>query len=386
MWAHAHRQGFHCGVDTNNITESFNHVLRQRYLPLRHDTTIFALVQILVEVVFPEQEIRYIQATIKQTAAYRRPRYELPDFLQEKPHTIQSICLMNIERAKAIPKSHVTQQESVGVSSLASSSSESEQTWTVDIPAGSCTCPSFLSAHIPCKHMFAVFYHYPQWSWDSLPKELTCSSHMTLDHQATSQMECDAEVRENESDDQDRVHTCSSATPSTTGQLPRKLSDGKRVYRLQKSIEEALGQCRTLAFLNNDIPTLETALDQCKVVIETLASSSTTSMGPNMPPVFHSIAKAGVEEFKSTSKALHRVGVKRKHKDGNKSQAKKSRTEAKPTCRSQQDDALSQIKKRQPGRPRLKRLQRKRPPLPRQVSSPVKQTMLKAAAILQRGI
>ena len=111
------------------------------------------------------------------------------------------------------------------------------------------------------------------------------------------------------------------------------------MYRLQKSIEEALGRCRTLAFLNNDIPTLETALDQCKVVIETLASSSTTSMGPNMPPVFHSIAKAGVVEFKSTSKALHRVGVKRKHKDGQG-----------------------------------------------QGSSPVKQTTLKAAAILQRGI
>jgi len=125
------------------------------------------------------------------------------------------------------------------------------------------------------------------------------------------------------------IHVHQLHAPSTTGQLPRKLSDGKRLYRLQKSIEEALGQCRTLAFLNNDIPTLETALDQCKVVTETLASSSTT-MGPNMPPVFHSIAKAGVEEFKSTSKALHRVGVKRKHKDGNKLHAKKSRTKAKP--------------------------------------------------------
>ena len=121
----------------------------------------FALVKILAEAVFPEQEIRYIQATIKQTAAYRKPKYELPEFLQEKPHTIQSICLMNIERAKAIPKSHVTQEESVGVYSLASSSSISEQSWTVNIPAGLCTCPSFLSAHIPCKHMFAIFHHYP---------------------------------------------------------------------------------------------------------------------------------------------------------------------------------------------------------------------------------
>jgi len=66
-------------VDTNNISESFNHVLQQRYLPSRYDTTIFALVPILVEVVFPEQ-IRYIQAAIKQTAADQRPRYELPDF------------------------------------------------------------------------------------------------------------------------------------------------------------------------------------------------------------------------------------------------------------------------------------------------------------------
>lgn len=54
LWAHYHRQVFHGQVDTNNITESFNNVLRQRYLPLRHDTTIFALVQVLVEIVFPE--------------------------------------------------------------------------------------------------------------------------------------------------------------------------------------------------------------------------------------------------------------------------------------------------------------------------------------------
>ena len=97
--------------------------------------------------------------------------------------------------------------------------------------------------------------------------------------------------------------------------------------RLQKSVEDALGQCRTLVFLTNDIPTLQTALDQCKVVIETLTSSSTTSVGPKVPPVFHSIAKAGVEEFKATSKTLHRVGVKRKRNDRNQLQTKKPRKE-----------------------------------------------------------
>ena len=87
-------------MDTNNITESFNNVLRKRYLSLRHDSTIFALVQVLVEVVFPDQESTYVQSTVKQLSTYRKPRYELPYFLEGKPHLIQSICLLNIERGK----------------------------------------------------------------------------------------------------------------------------------------------------------------------------------------------------------------------------------------------------------------------------------------------
>jgi len=98
-------------VDTNNITESFNNVLRKRYLPLRHDTTIFAFVQILVEVAFPEQETRYIQTTVKQTNAYRKPRYTLPHFLNDRPHTVQSICLMNIDRATSVPRNFIEESE-----------------------------------------------------------------------------------------------------------------------------------------------------------------------------------------------------------------------------------------------------------------------------------
>ena len=263
LWAHAYRQVFHCGVDTNNITESFNNVLRRRYLPLRQDTTIFALVQILVEVVVPEQEVQYMQATIKQTSAYRRPRYHLPNYLNNISHTAQSICLLNKDRAKAIPRSHVTQQEPIGVYSLLSSSN-AERSWTVNIPAGSCTCPSFLSSHLPCKHMFAIFHHYPEWSWDDLPKELTNSSHMTLDQQAIAQLEnctaiCNAGMSE---DDNSEVFLPSPATTTTTGLLPSKTSEGKQVHRLQKSTfvsfshrEEKNGQvtfhhhsCKTEAF------------------------------------------------------------------------------------------------------------------------------------------
>ena len=75
-------------MDTNNITESFNNVLHQCYLPLQHDTTIFALVQVLVKIVFPEQEVRYMQAVIKQISAYRKPWYDIPFFLQDRPKLV----------------------------------------------------------------------------------------------------------------------------------------------------------------------------------------------------------------------------------------------------------------------------------------------------------
>ena len=163
LWAHAYRQTFHCGVDTNNITESFNNVLRRRYLPLRHDTTIFALVQILLEVAFPEQEMRYIQATIKHTSMYRKPRYDLPDFLIDRPHTVQAICLGNMERGKAIPKCLIKEKEPAEgffyVSTCSQSSNTECNQWTVHISNGTCSCPSFQSSHIPCKHIFAIFHH-----------------------------------------------------------------------------------------------------------------------------------------------------------------------------------------------------------------------------------
>ena len=48
-------------------------------------------------------------------------------------------------------------------------------------------------------------------------------------------------------------------------------------------------------------------------------------------------------------------------------------------------DILATVVKREPGRPKIKCLERKRPVMPRQVSSEGKLAMLKAAAILQRG-
>ena len=57
---------------------------------------------------FPEQQLKYIQATVKQTSTYRSPRYPMPGYLIERPHSVQGICLLNIERGKSIPVGYIT--------------------------------------------------------------------------------------------------------------------------------------------------------------------------------------------------------------------------------------------------------------------------------------
>lgn len=249
--------------------------------------------------------MRYVQATIKQTGAYRKPRYDIPCFLQDRPESVQSLCLLNIQRGTSIPASYITQQDlpSSGKFKLkkTSSGSEGDDQWEVDICNGTCTCPSFISAHVPCKHMFAIFHHYTQWSWDSLPKELTESVHMTLD----TPICMDDAVSSNDTD------IIMQEYAERSQAIPVHSTQGTQIYRLQKQIEEVLGRCRSLAFLTNDPLCLQQALTQCKTVMDTLMSSAADTAEPHLPPIFHSIAKAGVEEFKCSTKIEHRRGIKR---------------------------------------------------------------------------
>ena len=84
-----------------------------------------------------------MQSTVKQSSAYCRLKYELPEFLQGKPHNIQCICLMNIQRGKGISKSHLSPQGLLGSFTVTKSvlgDSSEENVWTVSIPKGTCTC------------------------------------------------------------------------------------------------------------------------------------------------------------------------------------------------------------------------------------------------------
>ena len=120
--------------------------------------------------------------------------------------------------------------------------------------------------------------------------------------------------------------------------------------------------------------------------MDTLESTATTSTCTT-PPTFQCIAANGVEGFDASRKTLKKVGVKRKHKKGPSTcESKRTKVDSHGSVSNQtkpKTDPISYVVKL--GRPRLKRLQRKRPSMPRQVSSPNKKKMLQSAAILRRG-
>ena len=130
--------------------------------------------QILTEVAFPEQESKYSLSILSQTQLYRKPRYQVPLYLEGRPHQVQSLCMLNMERAKSIPKSHLSEVDKGTFQTM----SKDKKLWRISLSSGTCTCPIFVSPNIPCKHFFAVFCHFPKWSWNDLWTEL---SHITLD-------------------------------------------------------------------------------------------------------------------------------------------------------------------------------------------------------------
>jgi hypothetical protein len=57
--------------------------------------------------------------------------------------------------------------------------------YVINIKEGTCSCPDCCRYHMVCKHLFAVFRQFPQWSFSDLPTSFTGTAHMILDTHVT---------------------------------------------------------------------------------------------------------------------------------------------------------------------------------------------------------
>ena len=256
LWAHAYRQIFHADINTNNITESINNAMRSRYLKIRPDASVFSLTEALVEVAFPEMEKRYIQATVKQMESYRRSRYPIPEYLLNRPRTVQGECLFNQEKAKAITNSMIGSTQQEGVFLVSGNPKHAPKSgYKVNIGQGQCSCAYFTLQKIPCKHMFAVFNHFPMWEWSHLPASLTEAAHMTLDETIYSTAVRGVTTDDNDAHSHSDSNEILSPTPveEPTQQIPIPTTTGNQIYTMQRKARDALAECISLVFCTTEL-------------------------------------------------------------------------------------------------------------------------------------
>ena len=283
-----YRNVYHGTVDTNNITESFNNVFRTRYNALRPDTTLVSLVQLLIKVVFPEQEKEYFVKTAQCSTNYRKPRYPIPTFLLDRPHHIQEQCILHLEAAKRIPHEHTQNvDDSRGKFLMKAHNPDNPSIthYTVDIPQGNCTCPSFTHDHIPCKHMFAVFQLYPEWSWSNLPPVLLNAPHMTLEALPEDTPHDDPENTDTIAPDDTTSMETNLSMPATV--IPSASSRASQMYREQKKTIDIFSKASAIIHTIEDTELLKSVQHYGDILHNVLTNAATTSAMSGDIPAEH---------------------------------------------------------------------------------------------------
>ena len=62
-----------------------------------------------------------------------------------------------------------------------------EKKYAVRFEKPECTCKDWARHRIPCKHLFAVFQHFPEWNWLRLPQSYQDSCYLSADTSAVQQ-------------------------------------------------------------------------------------------------------------------------------------------------------------------------------------------------------
>jgi hypothetical protein len=316
-----YRNDFYAGVDTDNLTEAFNNTLRSRYLGHRADTTVYSLVQVLVDVVFPEQAKEYTTALTQATESYRVPRYEVPPYLRNRPPKVQAAALRQLNLSKGYSSNDIKPYSLHGSYAV-----EDDKCNNVDIPKGLCSCYYFIKNRIPCKHMFAVFRHHNEWNWNSLPAALTESTYMVLDvDTGTTMTTCTMD----QVVDKDQQPTFQS--------LPPKITSAHSLKLARRHLHDLLHKCTSVVYMNDNITDLQRATAMAENLYRELIGFATTST-PEIPVLVKSTMKRPQIQNKET-------------------QVKRSRM----------NEPLLRVKY-QVGRPQKVTTSRHRPPLSLQVS------------------
>ena len=173
--------------------------------------------------------------------------------------------------AEDIPPSHIKTTESDGVFKV--KSQDDSQRWYLvqfenEDQQPSCECQFWVRNHLPCKHFFAIFRHYPEWGREKLPQHYTNSPMLTLDKAIIGKPACShmptpsTQVVDDTFDSfvpsqniENEMEPCTApACRLSFAHLPQKKCSPKALGSI---CQEILGEIRQLTFLMDNRDDLE---------------------------------------------------------------------------------------------------------------------------------
>lgn len=223
-WARAYRDNiYHAAVETNNGAEALNRMLKYSYLPKQKHMTLSHIISKITNEFLPALHYKYVFKNFKQSELYRSYNPSIvPDYLQGSPKQTILHCLHRQASSNKFASSDVS-QVTPGIPKFEVEGAKGTHTVDFGVESGepSCTCKDWIAHHIPCKHLFAVFNHRPQWGWDKLPSSYKASPYLSLDNVTISNYIASETSIPDQMDD--HFGDSNNIQQSTFDQIPRKV-------------------------------------------------------------------------------------------------------------------------------------------------------------------
>ena len=159
-------------------------MLKYSYLPKQKHMTLSHIISKITNEFLPALHYKYVFKNFKQSELYHSYNPSIvPDFLQGRPKYTILHCLHRQASSNKFASSDVVQ---TNPNLPKFEVKGAKGTHIVDFGIGSgepaCSCKDWIAHHVPCKHFFAVFNHYPEWGWDKLPSSYKNSPYLSLDN------------------------------------------------------------------------------------------------------------------------------------------------------------------------------------------------------------
>lgn len=202
---------------------------------------------------------RYCDGNIKLSNVYRQYAGFVPEFLKNRPRELIEHCLSKIELASSIDESQIRMTGNGQFKVKSNSRNPLCEPYHVCFGDAatmpSCTCMDWRSSAFPCKHFFAVFTKFPQFSWDSLSPLYIDSPFLKLDDVVINNLQISDDNSTFTSQVRAQEDTGSeSSTKDSSNDLPLEETRENQVRAVNygPSCRQMIDEIRRLTFLVED--------------------------------------------------------------------------------------------------------------------------------------